>query len=121
MNVDVTVKSFDDNMQQYDFLIPSIKGTMETVIYQLAQLREPFIDITGINTVHFVDNYRNELFDFQHSVGHHSFATLNKMKFRNSVVQSTLSGLNTMTSKLLQNPIPFVQCKLFRELCLQRA
>ena len=25
MNVDVTVKSFDDNMQQYDFLIPSIK------------------------------------------------------------------------------------------------
>ncbi len=108
MNVIVTVKSFDDNLQQYDFLIPSIKGVMEKVILQLAQLQEPAIDITGINTVHFVDNYRDELFDFQNSVGHHSFATLNKIAMGHAQVvyvhkeeSKELEGYHIFFSKLI--------------------
>lgn len=75
----VTVKSFDDQMSQFDFLIPSMANTMEQLTYRLISLEEPPINVDGLNAIHFTDNYREELFAFQESVGHHSFATKNKI------------------------------------------
>lgn len=79
MKFATTIESFGDEMSQYDFLIPSLAGTMENVINQLVRLEEPYINLTGLNTLHFTDNYREELFEFQKSIGHHTFATRNKI------------------------------------------
>lgn len=79
MRIIVTIKSFGDEMSEYDFLIPSIKETMNKLIYKLVNLEEPAINIIGLNTVHLVDDYREELYEFQRLVGQKSYATRNKI------------------------------------------
>ncbi len=79
MQVVVTIKSFDDIFSEYDFLIPTIAETMEKLINNLVTLEEPAINIEGLNIVHFTDNYMDELFAFQESMGQRPFATSNKI------------------------------------------
>lgn len=74
----VTVKSFDDQ-SYYDFLIQSIESAMLDVVTKLSALEQPEINIQKLNTIHIPDNYRDELFAFQKSVGHHAFTTQNKI------------------------------------------
>ena len=61
MKIDVTIKGFDGNLAQYDFLIPSIPNIMETLIDKLITLCEPAINIDGLNTIHFTEDYRAEI------------------------------------------------------------
>jgi len=77
MKIDVTVKSFDN--PQLNFLIPSIDNAMKGAIIQLADLEEPHIDISKLNTVHIPEDYQNELFSFQQKIGHTKFVTNNEI------------------------------------------
>ena len=52
---------------------------MEKLIYQLVNLDDPPINISGLNSIHFTDNYRAELFHFQESIGKNTFSTSNKI------------------------------------------
>lgn len=79
MRIVVTVKSFDNEMSQFDFLIPSMANTMERLIIDLISLEEPHINIDGLNAIYFTNDYREELFSFQESVQHEKFATKNKI------------------------------------------
>lgn len=79
MKVISTIKSFDDQMKQFDFLIPSLPNKMENLITRLINLDTTPINVEGLNTIHFTDQYREELFAFQYSVGQQPFATLNKI------------------------------------------
>lgn len=78
MNCQVTVKSFD-NQSYFDFLIPSIESAILDVVTKLAALEKPEINIQKLNTIHIPDNYRDELFAFQESIGHQTFTTQNKI------------------------------------------
>lgn len=79
MKIDVTIKSFDGNFKQFDFLIPSIRHTMEALVDKLIALSEPLINVDGLNTIHFTEDYKSELFEFQQSVGQSTFVTNNKI------------------------------------------
>ena len=79
MKIDVTIKSFDDEMHAFDNYIPSLSESMKKLINQILKMDNPPINIDGLNTIHFIDNYLNELFAFQESIGHNTFATRNKI------------------------------------------
>ena len=64
MEILVTAKSFDNEMSQFDFLIPSMASMMDKLIVDLIKLEEPFINTDGLNTIHITDDYRKELFEF---------------------------------------------------------
>ncbi len=91
MRIIVTTKSFD-RLKQFDFLIPSMASAMEGLINQLINLDGTPINVEGLNAVHFTDNYREELFAFQQSVGHRSFATLNKIADGHAQVVTVKEG-----------------------------
>ena len=101
MQVIVTVKTFGDEMAQYDFLIPSMKEVMKNVIDQLITLEEPPINVENLVVVHFTDDYRQELFSFQESIGHHAFATRNKIADGHAQVVSADDGFHVFFSKLI--------------------
>lgn len=79
MQVAVTIKSFDNGLDKYDFLIPTIAETMKSLIYKLVTLQDPAINIDGLNTVHITEDYRQELFEFQESMGNRAYVTRNKV------------------------------------------
>ena len=86
MKVIVTIESFDGNMSDFDFLIPSIPTLMDGLITKLVNLEGTPINIEGLNTIHFTDDYRKELFSFQKEHGMASFATHNKIADGNAQV-----------------------------------
>lgn len=77
--------------------IPSIKPAMEKLIDTLVNLTDPPINISGLNTIHFVDSYPAELFEFQKSVGHAEFVTENKIATGNAQVIHVLAGQGNPT------------------------
>ena len=79
MKIVVTIKSFDDEMSQFDDFIPSLSESMKSLIDQILEMDNPPINIEGLNSIHFTNDYLNELFAFQKSVGHNTFATRNKI------------------------------------------
>ncbi len=82
MNCDVTVKSFGDNMQQFDWLIPHISTFVVNIVNNLATIKianSPAINISDLKTIHIPNDYREELFAYQASIGHQKFATQNKI------------------------------------------
>ena len=101
MQIIVTIKNFDNNLKQFDFLIPSIKSAMENVIKQLATLEEPYININNLVAVHFTENYKEELFAFQESIGQHAFTTKNKIAEGHAQVVATEDGYHIFFSKLI--------------------
>lgn len=56
MNIEVTVKHFEGELSHFDCLIPSIKSSMEQLIYTLSKLDGAPISLENINTIHFVDD-----------------------------------------------------------------
>ena len=101
MQIIVTIKSFDSNLKQFDFLIPSIRSAMESVIKQLVTLEKPYININNLVAVHFTENYQEELFAFQKSIGQHAFATKNKIAEGHAQVVATKDGYHIFFSKLI--------------------
>ena len=79
MQIIVTVKSFEEKAAEFNFLIPAMKETMESVVNRLITLEEPPINIGNLVAIHFTENYREELFAFQESIGHPTFATQTKI------------------------------------------
>lgn len=92
MKIDVTIKSFDGEMSQFDIFIPSLSESMKNLINQILEMDNPQINIDGLNTIHFTDNYLNELFAFQESIGHNKFATSNKIAGGHAQVISVEEG-----------------------------
>ncbi|WP_295088205.1 hypothetical protein [Ruminococcus sp.] len=92
MKIVVTIKDFENDMSQFNFLIPSIGDSMEKLIYQLVNLDGPPIDINGLNTIHFTDNYRSELFHFQELIGNDTFSTSNKIGSGHAQVVTAKEG-----------------------------
>ena len=79
MQIIVTVKNFDEKAADFNYLIPSLQETMESVVNRLITLEDPPINTENLVAIHFTENYREELFAFQESVGHPAFATQNKV------------------------------------------
>ena len=79
MRIISSVTSFPTEAAQFDFLIPLIEKIMPEVIESIAHLGEPPIKTDNIIAVHFTENYQEELFQFQKSVGHRTFTTDNKI------------------------------------------
>ena len=97
MKIDVTVKSFDN--PQLNFLIPSIDNAMKGAIIQLADLEEPHIDISKLNTVHIPEDYQNELFSFQQKIGHTKFVTnINGKDITNRIPEVNIESLKAGAS-----------------------
>ena len=105
MQINVTIESFDSESAQFDFLIPYLKNTMENVIKQLIELEKPYINIENLVAVHFTENYREELFAFQKSIGHSAFATKNKIGEGYAQVVATEIGYHIFFNKLIPTVI----------------
>jgi len=92
LKIDVTIKSFDGEMSQFDIYIPSLSESMKNLINQILEMDSTPINIDGLNTIHFTDDYRNELFAFQKSIGHREFATRNIIASGHAQVVSVEAG-----------------------------
>lgn len=79
MNVTVTIKTFGCESSELDRMIPILEDIMLDVINQLANLGDPPIDIKNLKSIHFTENYREELFMFQQDFGIQEHATHNKI------------------------------------------
>lgn len=79
MDVIVTIKSFDDELHQFNNMLPMVEQCMQSAITQLAILDDNPIDLSNLKSIHFTDNFREELFEFQKSVGIKEHATLNNL------------------------------------------
>ena len=101
MQIIITVKTFGDEMAQFDSLIPSMQDLMKNVIDQLVTLEEPHINVKNLVAIHFTDDYRQELFSFQESIGHHAFATRNKIADGHAQVVLAEDGFHIFFSKLI--------------------
>ena len=113
MQIIVTVKTFGDEMAQFNFLIPSMKDVMEKAIDQLITLEEPHINIENLVAIHFTDDYRKELFSFQKSIGHPAFATRNKIANGHAQVVSTEDGFHIFINKLI--PMSIMTAQFFED------
>lgn len=108
LNVIVTVKSFGVEWNDWDTLIPMMETTMESVVNKLAELDDPKIDLTNLRSIHFTENYCNELFAFQRSVGIREYATSNKIGrgyaqvvYVDSSKSNELSGYHIFCDKMI--------------------
>ena len=79
MQIIVPVKRFDEKAADFNYLIPTLKETMESVVNRLITPEDPPLNTDNLVAIHFTENYREELFAFQESVGHPAFATQNKI------------------------------------------
>lgn len=80
MRVVSTIKSFDEyKLGMYDFLIPMIPSVFEELVQKIIVMDDNKINIDGLDTIHFTENYREELYSFQKSIGQKPFATLNQI------------------------------------------
>ena len=95
MQIIVTIKSFDNEAADYSFLIPALEETMRSAVDCLITLEEPPINTDNLVAIYFAENYREELFAFQKSVGHPEFATQNKIGDGHAQVVHVVEGQGT--------------------------
>lgn len=119
MEIIVTAKSFDEMDGMFDYLLPSLPHTMLNLIEQLRTLEEPYIDISGLQTVHITNDYKEELFAFQEKHGHSHFVTENSLGrgaaqvIDVSDINSGETGFHIFMDKII--PFTILACQFFED------